>query len=265
MADLISYKEKLDQLNELVGKLEMGDLTIEELSTMEKLTRELHERSIILRYKAFEQKVGIEVEEVKEEPVAEPEPSMEAEPEPTPEEESAIEFSIFDESEEEDQEETPEPIVEEPAVEETVEEEVEEEIGEVEEPEMEIEEHVSISKTEDVTEDSIETTIEVKQTREEKSFFDRLNLEDNSVASQFTGGKLDSLVGAFGLNQRLRFINNLFDGSSESFSEAVKVLDSQASLDEATEKAEVYAKDHDWDPEEENVIEFMTYVNRRYA
>lgn len=250
MTDLRSYKSKLSELSGLIDKLEKGELTIEELSLMERLTRELHERSIILRYKAFEQKAGVEVsEEVKEEI---PEPVVVPAPDPEPDEEPAIEFSIFDE---EDSEEVS--VIEEESV---------EPISEETDDEPEVEEHTSISKTEERTEDTIETTVEVKHTKiEERSFADRLNLGDNSLASQFSGGKLDSLVGAFGLNQRLRFINNLFDGSSEQFSEAVKVLDSQPSLEDATAKIEVFANEHDWDPEEENVIEFMTFVNRRYA
>ena len=60
-------------------------------------------------------------------------------------------------------------------------------------------------------------------------------------------------------------INDLFDGSSEMFSEAIKMLDSQTALDVANEKAAQLAVQHSWDPEEEVVVEFMSFVNRRYA
>ena len=268
MNDLQSYKKRINELSEMITKLEAGELTVEELVKMEELTRELHERSIILKYKAFEAKSGVVVEEtVSEEPVAE-ESIVEEPVEEVEEEEPAIDFSIFDEPEakEEEQEEPviesipePEPIstsipeppkVPEPEV--------------IEEPEMEVEEHTSISKTVEETDDMIETTIETKHTSH-STFLDKLKLDDNSLASQFSGGKIDSLIGAFGLNQRLRFINNLFDGSSELFSDAVKALDSQSNLDDAQSKAAEIAEQQSWDPEEENVIEFMTYVNRRYA
>ena len=62
-----------------------------------------------------------------------------------------------------------------------------------------------------------------------------------------------------------RSINDLFDGSSEMFSEAIKMLDSQTALDVANEKAAQLAVQHSWDPEEEVVVEFMSFVNRRYA
>ncbi len=90
-------------------------------------------------------------------------------------------------------------------------------------------------------------------------------MEDNSIASKLSGGKLNSLVGAFGLNERLRFINNLFDGSSEQFSEAVKVLDAQSNFSEAMSKINEMAAKHEWDDEDDSVKEFMNYLNRRYA
>ena len=94
-----------------------------------------------------------------------------------------------------------------------------------------------------------------------ESFLERLQLDDDSVASRFSAGKLETLIGAFGLNQRLRYINDLFDGSSEMFSEAIKMLDSQTALDVANEKAAQLAVQHSWDPEEEVVVEFMSFVS----
>ena len=257
MGDLNTYKSKLQELTALIEKLENGNLTISELTKMEELTRKLHERSIILKYKAFESHAGVEVtKEVQVEST--PDPVAE---EPEPEEEPSIDFDIF----EEEEDELP------------TKEEVEEEIGfmnndeDNDEPEadvvpvQEVEEHISVTHTEEVKEDAVETKVEVTHSKESKTFLDRIDFEDNSLASQYAGGKLDSLIGAFGLNQRLSFINNLFDGSSELFSDAIKVLDSQNSIDEAAAKAEAMATEHEWDLEEENVLEFMTYLKRRYA
>lgn len=253
MNDLQSYKNKLEELSALIGKLEKGELSVEELVTMETLTRELHERSIILKYKAFEGRAGVKPsnpeptpEVIVEEPVAE-EPAVE-------EEEESIDFSIFEESD----------SVEEEMVEESVAEPTPEPVV-ASEPEVQSEEHVTITEKLDEEDNVIEREVEVTQVSHSSSFLDKLNLQDNSLASQFSGGKIESLIGAFGLNQRLRFINNLFDGSSELFSDAVKLLDSQSSLDDAKEKALALANEHEWDPEEENVIEFMTYLSRRYA
>jgi len=58
MEGLEKYKLRLKSLTVLVDKMQNGTLSILELSELEELTRELHERSIILKYKAFEEKVG---------------------------------------------------------------------------------------------------------------------------------------------------------------------------------------------------------------
>lgn len=266
MKKLEGYSSRMKRLSELIAQLEDGNLTVEELSEMELITRELHERSIILRYNAFKNQVmpeadteendgavfdengGVEVEVIIEE-IEEEAPVSDAEAEASAvenvdEEDPIIDFSIFDD----EPQPTPESIVEETPD------------HEVEEPEPEMipaPEPIAVVVPEPVKEESSSMSAQ--------SFLDKLKTEDNSVASRFTHSKLDSLIGAFGLNERLRYINDLFDGSSELFSDAIKALDSQSSLDQANLKAATLATENNWDPEEEVVIEFMSYLNRRYA
>lgn len=281
------YKELLDKLNGLVKLLESGELSLEELSTLEEVTRKLHERSIILRYKAFETSVLGEtvaaVEEIVEEaePVAEPEPTPEPVEEEPEEEETAFDFAIFnEESAEEEASDIPvmdfsspeeeAPMEEEIALEpvaEVVEEPIEEEPEVISEPEVE-ETPEPIVSEDPVTEK--EPTEEVSEpapqpTSTGSSFLDRFSQQDNSLGGRFSAAPLPSLIGAFGLNERLRFINDLFDGSSEQFSDAIKALDSQSGLESALQKAAGYADENEWEPEEEVVAEFMTYLKRRYA
>ncbi len=97
------------------------------------------------------------------------------------------------------------------------------------------------------------------------SFLDRLTIVDNSIGSQIGGQRLDTLSGAFGINQRLLYINELFDGSGEAFSDAVKVLDTQQNLDAASDKVEELAFKNSWNPEEEAVLEFLAIIKRRHA
>jgi hypothetical protein len=273
MKKLEGYSSRIKRLSELVAQLENGNLTVEELSEMELITRELHERSIILRYNAFKNQVMPDADEDEDENVFDENGGVEVEViiEEIDEEEEAeasdgestddltIDFSIFDD----EPEVTPEPVIEEtpePVV--------------VIEPEPEvIAEPVAVVEPDVETEPVKEEPAEVKAepiaaespSMSAQSFLDKIKIEDNSVASRFTNSKLDSLIGAFGLNQRLRYINDLFDGSSELFSDAIKALDSQPSLNEANLKAATLATENEWDPEEEIVIEFMSYLNRRYA
>jgi hypothetical protein len=278
MEKLEGYNSRIKRLSELVAQLEQGELSLDELSEMEAITRELHERSIILRYNAFKDKVigidetedeemeGVEVEVIIEElddDEADVSHDEEESTSPESEAEPMIDFSIFDEPEvvEEKKEEEstppvpePTPIVETPAPEPVIE----------KTPEPIVEAPVAVEE-EPTPEPEPVKEASVASNSAAQSFLDRLQVEDDSVASRFSAGKLDSLIGAFGLNQRLRYINDLFDGSSEIFSDAIKSLDSQSSLNDANQKAAQLATDHEWDPEEEVVVEFMTFVHRRYA
>ena len=244
MENLQSYKNRIKAIEILVQKMDKGELSIAELSELEKLTRELHERSIILKYKAFETKVNATIQQDSTKQINE-----EVEEEEFEEPESSIDFSIFEETEEEIEEEVVPEKEEEPVVKQTIVEE----------------------KTVSVSVESGDQSAEYSKTVPEKTtstgslFWEQLNIADNSVSSQFQGAKLDTLVGAFGLNEKLRFINELFDGSSELFSEAVKLLDSQPDLEAAKTKSAELAAQYNWDAEEESVVEFMTVVNRRYA
>lgn len=239
MENLQKYKNQIKEVESLVIKLENGALSIEELSTLESLTRAIHERSIILKYKAFEQKVNPVVST--EEPAAEvSEPKFEAEKKEVVEE-PTIDFSMFSVEEEEEA-----PIQEDIKV----------------EAEPEIIPEPTVEKVDPIV---VELKEDAPVSQPGTSFLDRIQSADTSLNARFNGTKLDTLVGAFGLNQKLMYINELFDGSSESFSDAIKSLDSKSSMEDAKETVTALASKFEWDAEEESVIEFMAVLNRRYA
>jgi hypothetical protein len=245
MENLQKYKNQIKEVESLVIKLENGALSIEELSTLESLTRAIHERSIILKYKAFEQKVNPVVST--EEPAAKvSDPKVEAEKKEVVEE-PTIDFSMFSVEEEEEA-----PIQEDIKVEVEPDPEVEPEI--IPEP--------TVEKVDSIV---VELKEEAPVSQPGTSFLDRIQSADTSLNARFNGTKLDTLVGAFGLNQKLMYINELFDGSSESFSDAIKSLDSKSSMEDAKETVTALASKFEWDAEEESVIEFMAVLNRRYA
>lgn len=231
--------ENLNKLSALIKKLESGELEVQELLLLEDAARSIFERSVILKYKAYEKSVKTNAPdpiESFEEPIL----SAKEVEQPAPiemEEEPSFDFGIFDQ-------EIPEEVV-------------------ADLPE--VKEHTSISRS--IDEEKHVEAVTVKQTTEVNSptFLDQLHIEDNSIASRFAGSRIETLIGAFGLNERLRFINELFDGSSELFSEAIKSLDSQHSLEEALKCAEDYAHEHNWNPKDDTVVEFMVYLSRRYA
>ena len=110
MKNLQAYKKQIKEIETLIDKLEKGDLDLEELIALEKLTRELHEKSIILKYKAFESHVNGEITEIVDEESADEDPIEDPIEEPVEEETPDIDFSIFesvDSSDEPEEEEPP--------------------------------------------------------------------------------------------------------------------------------------------------------------
>ncbi len=118
--------------------------------------------------------------------------------------------------------------------------------------------------------DKVESTLEIETEEDfDKAvmtvFINKYNTIGSNLASQFGVSKIESLIGSFGLNERLQFINELFDGSSESFSNAIKELDQQMGSEVAKSKVAEFAVENNWDVDSETVEEFMQKIVRRYA
>ena len=244
MENLSKYKSHIKDVQELVEKLENGTLGLDELVKLEELTRNLHERSVILKYKAFEEQAipkSIDIDMIDE---------IEEEELETPEEEQEIDFSMFGEG---PMDEISEEITEDNT-----------DVTEVTEPEPEPQSNPEPEMVEVKVENETEL-VEEETTKQDQEFWERIQSEEHSLSSQFEESKLETLVGAFSLNEKLRFINELFDGSSELFSEAIKVLDAFDSINQASGCFSEFATEYNWDPEDEAVVEFMTFVRRRYA
>lgn len=294
MENLKTYKNQIEEVQHLVNELEKGNLSKEDLVKLEALTRMIHERSIILKYIAL----GGNSSEVIEDVALQEEKTVEEEKEDEPilfeiPKEKKVEIDIFADMKKEDEEvEVPSPISdimddlmkEEPNfVNETIEEELTQKVvHEMEEQHKEdemiiesvIEEMEEISITERVVEEMEEIEISEKvveamevvdSSDENKTFLEQLNLNDDSLHAMFSSSKIDTLVGAFSLNEKLRFMNDLFDGSSEDFNETIKVLDSKDDIQSANAKINELALKFEWDSEDEAVAEFVSFVNRRYA
>jgi hypothetical protein len=114
-----------------------------------------------------------------------------------------------------------------------------------------------------------ETPIEVPQTNYEPQFSAdqpiwmaemEANIRDNR--SIFP---LETLAGAFTLNEKLQFINELFDGSSDDFSSSVKQLDQLANMDAARNMLAELSQSFNWDTESEIVEDFLYKICRRHA
>jgi len=79
----------------------------------------------------------------------------------------------------------------------------------------------------------------------------------------------DLLAGSvfkFGLNDRIGFVKELFDGSQEDFNRVVSQLNTCSSLEEATDYINAHISDeYGWDQKEETAARFMTAVEQKFT
>ncbi len=287
MAKFGTKEDLLTTIQEHFERMNAGRLGLDELNELVELTGALHERTVILRYKAIEARVfehsddpvsearhEVEDTEAKNEAISPELPNQKEEkeektPEAKPEaqdETPTIDFSLFGQDEEESEPfsfEAPETPSSEPQ--------------RAPEPEVKPEVKTSTqgesagSPAPQQAENKPETTEAPKPEPKTEvppvsgSFADRLAQEDNSLAKRLKLSKLDTLVGSFGMNERLQYINELFDGSGEAFSDAIKKLDGQQNLEAARRIAFAYSDEFSWDIDSETVAEFMQKLDRRYA
>lgn len=270
MAEYLSQKELVKAIEANLNNLESGTLNLSEIEEHTRLVQELYERTIVLRYKAFEHHSSVEIaqpitEEIipvieaqethKEEVASEPEIIEEIIAEEAHEEnEPGIEFDFFGSSDTIAEEEI---IIEEKTPESVF---VQEESQPVEEPVTVIEEEQILTESPvEISESEAETT------SSSNGFTQRVFEIEQEIKNQFGFHPLQTLVGSFGLNERLLYINELFDGSSESFSDAIKHLDSRSNLSESATYIEEIGSKFNWDIESETVEEFIQKLCRRYA
>jgi hypothetical protein len=283
MSSFDSKDSLLESISSSFQSLSKGELSVNELETLVQQTRELYERAVVLRHKAYEKSLG-RVEETVVIPVAEvSETLIEEIPEIIVEEkeETVVEtakeeeqptfdmsFSIFDELETESKpvEETKEEVI----ITETI------QITEtVIEPIEEIKEEVVIeSIISPLEEVKSEEPVVVTPTPQAapvvnqvpKDVFDKmLDVSDNSLGSQLMAKKLDSLNGAFGLNEKLQMTHELFNGSSETFYEAIQLFDTLDNFSQAKDVLNKFKEEFAWNLESALITEFVQKISRRYA
>lgn len=289
MSKFGSKEEIVSSIQALFENIQTGSLTADEMETLVGLTRELHERALILRYKSYEEKIfgvsvvpmEVEIEETMiamEETLAEEEAVLEEphilsfeeveeeilehEKQEVVNDEPVFDFDMFEKAEEDIFspemviEPTPEleaSIFNEPIVEEVnAEPEMSESIAD---ESFEVESTPIFSEPEPIAESAVEIDADI---------FNRYSNTDDSLSSRLMSSKLQTLVGCFGLNDKLQCIRELFQGSSESFNQAIDQLDNQPDFSAAKRVLAQYAQQYSWDLESNLTAEFIQKVERRY-
>ena len=272
-------KELVSAIENGLKKISKGNITRIELEETVASSRELYERLLIVRYKVYENSI-LAVEESEELEVVDKETEVKKEEETIPEENKEIEL-IFEEETNDIAEDsiirfdlfaTPEieSEVEEDDVLPEVEKEIEQSIEEEVLPEIEIKEEELVEENldseeeiENTANDSAETSKEIAE--DASSLFPKLMKIEKSITQNYQVMTLETLIGSFTLNERLQFINELFDGSSDLFSSAIKRLDALDNRDSARSVIAEYAAENNWDLDGEVVEDFMLKICSRYA
>ena len=272
-------KELVSAIENGLKKISKGNITLIELEETVASSRELYERLLIVRYKVYENSI-LAVEESEELEVVDKEKEEEKEEETIPDENKDIKI-IFEEETNDIAEDsiirfdlfaTPkiESEVEEDEVLPEVEKEIEQSIEEDVLPEIEIKEEELVEENldseeeiENTANDSAETSKEIAE--DASSLFPKILKIEKSIAQNYQVMTLETLIGSFTLNERLQFINELFDGSSDLFSSAIKRLDALDNRDSARSVIAEYAAENNWDLDGEVVEDFMLKICSRYA
>ena len=267
----LMIKTMLGHLHTGVEKLESGTLSPEDMELLVEDAKELYERLIILRYKIYETNVlGVKEPVISahlrqteietpidlfgsiEEHSITPEPAFEV---------------TFAKSDDEDLDEEPIHEASIPAEDPIHEEEIEEEEQEVEDEIQTNEDQIHEEEIEEEIKQEVEdpeapTAWEPQFSGDQPIWMAEMeaNIRDNK--SVFP---LESLIGAFTLNEKLQFINELFEGSSDDFSSHIKQLDQLASMDAARNMLAELALTFNWDTESEIVEDFIFKICRRHA
>ena len=278
-------KTILGHLQSGVEKLESGHLSPEDMELLVEDAKELYERMVILRYKIYETNVlgvrePVVTASIRHTEIETPIDLFGAIDEPTPEPEFEVTFARSESAE------FNEAIFDDELVDEEAApiEEIQDEEETFLEEEAEVEHHEEAASNEEI-QDEEETFLE-EEVQEEHIEEEELiaPTATSNWEPEFSGDQpiwmaemeanirdnrsvfpLESLIGAFTLNEKLQFINELFDGSSDDFSSNVKQLDQLASIDAARNMMAELAETFNWDTESEIVEDFIYKICRRYA
>ena len=256
-------KELVSAIENGLKKISKGNITLIELEETVASSRELYERLLIVRYKVYENSILADKESEEHKDV-DNETEVKKEEETIPDENKDIEI-IFEEETNDIAEDsiirfdlfaTPE-----------IDSEVEED--EVL-PEIEIKEEELVEENLDSEEEIENTAYESAETSKEiaedaSSLFPKLLKIEKSISQNYQVMTLETLIGSFTLNERLQFINELFDGSSDLFSSAIKRLDALDNRDSARSVIAEYAAENNWELDGEVVEDFMLKICSRYA
>ena len=138
----------------------------------------------------------------------------------------------------------------------------------IQEPIVETQAEISL-EINNTVEESTPTYIDIEAQAEEPTITSSIeSLDLNELISNAHGKheKIDNFNGNYSLKEKITFINELFNGSSESFGSAVKQIDSHASVSELMPTLNFLSVTHEWkNANPEALKKFIEKVVAKYA
>ena len=90
--------------------------------------------------------------------------------------------------------------------------------------------------------------------------------DSNSVAEKFHRAPIESVARSISLNQKFRFINQLFNGNSSAYNQAVEEIDTLDNYGQALDLVSYrYASQYLWDMSSDEVSELVEILKRRFS
>lgn len=234
----MTIQDIIRQLDELGEKLEAGRLAAEEVVEMADLSRDLYERLVVIRHKSYEDLIreGRELEIV-EEPQSE---GLES----TSEDYVATEENVIDDALSGDSLDGEQRLVESedgPVI----------PIGNAE-----------VSPNQISLIDSIEEIKQMEQSLNEK-FHDIT--DEKSLAQRLRKKPIADLTQSIGINQKFRFVSQLFKEDKSAFEAAVVKINAFNSYIEADEYIQnTLSEQYGWNPKDHVVKELVDLAQRRF-
>lgn len=238
-------------IQEKISKLNAGNLSMEELDELKELTTELNERVIVLQYKAAEAHLLKQAGEIVQHKETREEQQVE-----TPRVEP-IKLSLSIPVTKE-----PAPMVKEPVMEKPV---VQTEIPLADKPQPVVQpQQPVVAEPVAPIEQKPVVPVEQKTVAPPPAVPVNAPASKPSLLDRMQKTKIQDLKTAIGLNQKFLFMNFLFEGENNSYNDAIEKLNSMPTVADARHYIRELAYVYSWNFEDENVILFTEYVERRY-
>lgn len=235
-----SYKnidDLVKRIDQDVDKLKKGDLSLDDLDALVEAGKDLTERLIILRFKAYDTH-GQPEQEIVQKVV---------EKEDVPD----VQFDLSSSEQEESQ-----PVAEQAGF--NFDLTFDEEEAAPEEVEINVE-------SKEVMEEEI-LTPEVHEQSEDAGTINEVHKseEDHSLRKKFQKSPISDLKSQISIANKFEYISTLFDGDNKKYEEAIQTLNTFEEGDMAKAKLKEFATEYNWDLENKTILQFIELVERRY-